>query len=187
MIENEFKIMLTQAQYNAIRSLYSWDSEKEQINSYYDSPDLKCSDMHITVRVRSVSGKYLLQLKLPADLNEDNGALSRIELEKQLEKIPPVLSGSELKELCGAELPDVDLLGTLTTMRSVKHFPGAEIDLDRSEYFGKTDYELEVEYTDKAAAERILAEIAAAVSIDRNAPVTGKIRRFLEEYKKSNA
>ena len=66
-------------------------------------------------------------------------------------------------------------------------FPGAEIDLDRSEYFDVIDYELEVEYTDEAAAEAILAEIGQKVRIDRSAPVTGKIRRFLQEYQKNNA
>ncbi|HBJ25498.1 MAG TPA: hypothetical protein DDY65_05690, partial [Ruminococcaceae bacterium] len=89
--------------------------------------------------------------------------------------------------ISGESLPDVKLLGALCTFRSVKRFPGAEIDLDRSEYFGRTDFELEVEYTDESAAEAILAKISAKVHLDRNAPVTGKIRRFLAEYKKNNA
>ena len=80
------------------------------------------------------------------------------------------------------ELPDAELLGTLSTFRSIKRFSGAEIDLDRSEYFGKTDFELEIEYTNEAAAKKLLAEISAGVNIDRIAPVTGKIRRFLAEY-----
>ena len=54
MIENEFKIMLTEEQYNAIHAMYEWDSEKRQVNSYYDDPELTCSERHITVRVREV-------------------------------------------------------------------------------------------------------------------------------------
>lgn len=186
MIENEFKIMLTEAQYNAIHAMYSWDSEKQQVNSYYDSADLECSARHITVRVRSVSGRYYLQMKLPAE-QVGNGAVSRIELEQQLDSIPQSLNSETLKKLSGAELPEVNLLGTLTTFRSVKKVPGAEIDLDRSDYFGKTDYELEVEYTDESAAEAIIAQITSSVPLDRNAPVTGKIRRFLAEYQNNNA
>lgn len=37
MIENEFKIMLSKEQYDAIHTLYSWDSDVEQVNWYYDS------------------------------------------------------------------------------------------------------------------------------------------------------
>lgn len=186
MIENEFKIMLTEQQYSAIRAMYEWDSEKLQVNSYYDDPELTCSGRHITVRVRSVSGRYFLQMKLPAE-DSDNGAVSRVELEQELSGIPAEITSGELEKLSGVSLPDVRLLGTLSTFRSVKRFPGAEIDLDRSEYFGRTDHELEVEYTDEAAAEALLAEISAKVPLDRNAPVTGKIRRFLSEYKKNNA
>lgn len=186
MIENEFKIMLTKEQYEAVYGLYSWDSEMDQVNSYYDDEKLTCSNAHVTVRVRSVGGRYLLQMKLPAE-QSGNGAVSRIELEQELNGIPETLSGGILKSLSGVDLPDVNLLGTLTTFRSVKHFPGVEIDLDRSSYFGRTDYELEIEYTDEAAAEDLLSEITAKVQIDRSAPVTGKIRRFLAEYKKRSA
>lgn len=182
MVENEFKIMLTEQQYNAIHALYSWDGEASQVNNYYDSPDLQLSERHITCRVRSVSGKFLLQMKLPAGAL-DNGAISRIELEQELDGVPQTLSSDMLTRLSGAEnLPEVQLLGTLNTFRSVKHFPGAEIDLDKSEYFGRTDYELEIEYTDEAAAKSLLEQISAHVDINSAAPVSGKIRRFLAEY-----
>lgn len=185
MIENEFKIMLTKAQYEAIHGMFAWDRELEQVNSYYDDAAQTCSGRHITVRVRSVSGRFLLQVKLPAQETQ-NGAVSRVELEKELTGIPQTISGSELEQLSGAAgIPDVAYLGTLSTFRSVKHFPGAEIDLDRSEYFGKTDYELEVEYTDEAAAEKLISDIAEVVDIDRETPVTGKITRFLAEYAKT--
>ncbi len=186
MIENEFKIMLSEAQYNAIHELYEWDTETEQVNSYYDTADFICGKRHITVRVRSVSGKFLLQMKLPAE-QVGNGAVSRIELERQLDGIPETISGDRLKALGGAELPDVSLLGTLTTFRSVKLLQGVEIDLDRSSYFGKTDHELEIEYTDQHAAEELLSEIASKIRLDTETPAIGKIRRFLSEYKKQNS
>ena len=94
-----------------------------------------------------------MQVKLPAHENS-SGAVSRIELERELTSIPEFISGQELSEFSGAAgLPDVKLLGSLSTYRSVKRFDGAEIDLDKSEYFGRTDFELEVEYTDEASAQ----------------------------------
>lgn len=186
MIENEFKIMLTEEQYDAIHALYAWDSEAGQVNWYYDSSSEELSARHITCRVREAGGRYFLQMKLPAHENA-SGAVSRVELERELDEVPECISGAELEKICGAaELPDVSLLGSLATFRSVKHFNGAEIDLDRSRYFGRTDYELEVEYTDESEAKRILSEIEQHVSLDRNAPVTGKIRRFLAEYHKNH-
>lgn len=189
MVENEFKIMLTKAQYEAVHALYSWDSEAEQVNWYYESADGELSRRHITCRVRAVGGKRYLQVKLPAHENS-NGAVSRVELEQELAErdgVPQSISGEELERISGAaDLPDAALMGSLATFRSVLHFEGGEIDLDRSSYFGKTDYELEIEYTDEGAAERILAEIQQHVEVDRSAPVTGKIRRFLAEYEKNH-
>ena len=74
----------------------------------------------------------------------------------------------------------------LSTTRGVKRFEGAEIDLDKSEYFGKTDYELEIEFTDEAAARAVLAQCAETAGLTVSGNVCeGKIRRFLEEYRKN--
>ncbi len=186
MIENEFKIMLTPEQYAELHSLYSWDREAEQVNWYYDSADGELSRRHITCRVRVIGEEFYLQLKLPAHENT-NGAVSRVELEQRLSEVPHSISGAELERMSGAEsLPDVTLLGSLTTFRSVWHFEGGEIDLDRSEYFGRTDHELEIEYTDVSAAERVLSQIQQHVELNRGTPVMGKIRRFLAEYEKNH-
>lgn len=182
MIENEFKIMLTKEQYNNIHSLFEWDDEFSQTNTYYDTPDLQMSDRHITVRVREIAGDFFLQMKLPAETT-NNGAVSRIELESHMDNIPQSISGELLSETSKiSDLPDVSLLGELSTIRSKKLYPSVEIDLDKSTYFGKTDYELEVEYTDEAAASEIVSRIRSQAGLNMFAPSRGKIRRFLAEY-----
>ncbi len=179
MIENEFKLMLTEKQYNQIILMFSWDSEVTQTNYYYDTDGLTLSEQHITCRVREISGEYYLQMKMPADK-----LYSRVELEKRLSTLPQTLSGEELTKLSDRDgLPEVKKLGGLTTVRSVKRFDGAEIDLDRSTYFGKTDYELEIEFTDEQAARSLLSQITEQLGISTNRDVcTGKVRRFLAEY-----
>lgn len=186
MIENEFKVILTREQYETLLSFYKWDKVIEQTNHYYDTPALTLSDRHITCRVRKIGEECFLQIKLP------NGKdYSRIELEKKLgAQVPENLSAELLNALAGdrAELPlpDVRLLGALSTSRSVKRFEGAEIDLDKSEYFGKTDYELEIEFTDEAAARAVLAQCTETAGLAKSGDVcAGKIRRFLEEYRKN--
>ena len=193
MIENEFKIMLSKEQYDAIHTLYSWDSEVEQVNWYYDSESGELSGRHITCRVRTLGGRFYLQVKLPAHENS-SGAVSRIELERELTSIPEFISGQELSEFSGAAgLPDVKLLGSLSTYRSVKRFNGAEIGTQLadvsvdgalctvvlSEEFAACD-------TDEASAQAVIFEIEQQVTLDRKAPVTGKIRRFLAEYQKNH-
>lgn len=178
MIENEFKIMLTSTQYEKLLSLYDWDKTIAQTNHYYDTDELLLSEMHITCRVREIDGAYFLQMKFPGAAE-----FSREELEKPLDALPETLETDELLNPRGQALPDVKRLGALTTKRSVKRFDGVEIDLDMSTYFGRTDYELEIEFTDETAARKLLAEITEKLDIQPNSEVcTGKIRRFLEEY-----
>lgn len=184
MIENEFKVMLTEEQYNKIHSIYDWDKEHEQTNYYYDTPELQLISAHITCRVRLIDGEYLLQMKLP-----NGAAYSRRELEQRLGgELPEKLNAHQLTALSGVEaLPDVSLIGELSTLRSVKRLDGAEIDLDKSTYFGKTDYELEIEFTDEATARCILSLIADEVGLTIGADVCyGKVHRFIAEYNKTN-
>lgn len=185
MIENEYKVMLTREQYEKLCLLCDWDRIIEQTNYYYDTEDLSLSDRHITCRVRKTDNECFLQVKLP------NGAdYSRIELEKKLgDEVPRDLSAELLNALAGEyeQLPDVRLLGALKTTRRVKRFEGAEIDLDQSSYFGKTDFELEIEFTDEAAARTLLEQCREAAALDNSGNVcAGKIRRFLMEYQKHN-
>ena len=182
MIENEFKIMLSKEKYEQLLEIYDFKTIV-QVNHYYDTDDLQMSERHITVRVRELDGKYFLQMKLPTGVEH-----SRVELEKELDRVPEILAGFVLTAVSDVDCPEVKHIGTLKTTRSVWKFDGGELDLDRSEYFGKTDYELEIEFTDEQAARSVLAEITEKLGIKPSSDVCmGKIRRFLEEYKKRRA
>ena len=179
MIENEFKIMLTKEQYEKLLAKYAF-ATLTQVNHYYDTDDLEMSSRHVTVRVRELGGKFFLQMKLPTGRD-----FSRVELSRELDALPDVLSAELLKSLSNEDCPELKRLGSLSTTRSVCKFDGGEIDLDRSEYFGKVDHEVEIEFTDENAARTVLDEITSALDIKPNSNVcTGQIRRFLEEYQK---
>lgn len=183
MIENEFKLILTRAQYERIIEEFDWDGVVEQTNYYYDNGALEMSERHITCRVRRIGGEHFLQMKLP-----NGAAYSRIELEQPLgAKLPEMITSAEMKLLCGVDgLPDVKRLGALKTTRRVKRLEGAEIDLDMSEYFGRTDYELEIEFTDEHTARALLNGIRGAAEITGQGEVCrGKVRRFMDEYLKA--
>lgn len=183
MIENEFKKMLTKAQYERIYEQYGWDKVIKQVNYYYDTPSLELSERHITCRVRKIGEALFLQIKFP------NGAAgySRHEIERNLEgNVPQKLSAELLESVVGEYLgvmPEAELLGELSTERCVKHFDGAELDLDKSSYFSKTDYELEVEFTDENIARSLVERLSRYANLPESSDVcAGKIRRFLAEY-----
>lgn len=181
MIEREFKAMLREEEYKKLMSLYEWDRVIQQTNNYYDTPELLLTKRHITCRVRVIDGESLLQVKLPAGAD-----FERVELEKNIGGVPDVISADTLKELAGGyaeDFPEVRRLGALSTERRVKRFDGAEIDLDKSEYFSKTDYELEIEFTDERFARELFEELKRSVGIAAAGDVClGKVRRFLLEY-----
>lgn len=182
MIENEFKLMLSKEQYEKLLGLYDFEMIV-QTNHYYDTSGLEMSERHVTVRVRVLDEKFFLQMKLPAA-----ASYSRVELSQELDGLPESIPGAVLSALSGVECPDVTRLGELTTTRSVYTFGGGELDLDRSEYFGKTDYEAEIEFTDENAARAFLGEISEKLGISRGEDVcAGKVRRFLEEYEKQRS
>ena len=182
MIENEFKVILDKNQYEILSKSYKWDKEISQTNHYFDTDDLSLSARHITCRVREISGEFFLQLKLPTGVN-----FSRVELEKKLDFLPEKIDGKTLETLAeNLDFPDVKRLGALSTKRLVKRFDGAEIDLDESRYFGKTDYEIEIEFTDENTARELLENVRNLIgeSTSNSEVCTGKIRRFLEEFQR---
>lgn len=179
-IENEFKIMLTQAEYEQILSMYEFRTIV-QTNHYYDTDGLEMSAKHTTVRVRELEGKCLLQVKLPTEVS-----FSRVEISAELGEIPDFISAEELERFCGRKLPCVKRLGKLVTTRNICKFDGGEIDLDRSEYFDVVDYELEIEFSDEAKARAVLDEIRARTGIQPSVEVcSGKLHRFLAKFKNS--
>ena len=182
MIENEFKVILNKIQYDILVKSYKWDKEISQTNHYFDTDDLSLSAQHITCRVREIEGEFFLQLKLPTGVN-----FSRVELEKKLDFLPEKIDGKTLEKIAeNVKFPDVKKLGTLCTKRLVKRFDGAEIDLDESRYFGKVDYEIEIEFTDENAARKLLEDVRNLIgeSASESEVCTGKIRRFLEEFQR---
>lgn len=183
MIENEFKIMLDKERYEKLLNLYEWNEVIDQTNHYYDNESLLLSELHITCRVREIAGKFFLQMKFPGAAE-----YSRVELEEPLDALPEEIDADKALQPHPhghPMLPKVKRLGSLKTTRNVYRFEGGEIDLDKSEYFGKTDYELEIEFTDEKSARKVLDEIRTKLCIEPNSEVcAGKMRRFMDEYLK---
>lgn len=86
-------------------------------------------------------------------------------------------------QLVGRDFPAADLAGSLYTQRKLcTDFDHVEICLDKSEYLGLTDYELELEYTADYPEKPL--EILKNAGITQGEAVIGKYARFMERAKK---
>ena len=134
MLETELKAMLTKSQFDKIKEIFTWDSIKNQINSYYISPDNLLKKHGITLRIRTIDNTHILQVKKHTS---KNGALQiSEESEFEIDAIPIELTDDDVYKYTGIKTT-ASLIGDLTTTRySCFYTPEVEICLDKSTYLG---------------------------------------------------
>lgn len=177
--EQEVKRILSQDEYDFLKCQFDFDEEFTQINFYYADKCGIIEEKGITIRVRKKNEKIVLQVKEPV---VKNGAL-RIhnEYEKIIKKIPCCITAKELLELCNIKLADVYLLDKLVTFRLIKWWNNTtQICLDKNQYLGVIDYEVEIEYENELEPDIIDQFTKWHISFDKK--VVGKFHRFKQEY-----
>ena len=174
MLEKEIKLLLTNGEYELLEDAFDFSSEVVQTNNYYRSQ--ACAERRISVRVREIGGKKLLQIKMPV---RDEGSLAvREEIERELDSVPDMIPAEMLNEICGVNEEAV-LIGSLATRRLLCYdYENVELALDKNDYLGFTDYELEAEYTGEYPA-GLIARLKE-LGIDTESPAYGKYSRFCQ-------
>ncbi len=180
MIENELKFIITEEQYNIAKERIKWDEVIEQVNYYYNDSE----NENITIRVREKKGKNYLQVKIP--ISEDKGIHIKKEFSKEILGVPSTIAGSELSELAGEKINDASYIGNLKTTRYNKKIKQAELCLDKNEYLGCVDYEVEIEYMNEESKEECLSQLRQCNLLLENTKVTGKYTRFKQMRKKNH-
>ncbi len=175
MLETELKCMLDADTYEKLEKMFEWDDTAEQVNSYYSDPNGALKRSGITLRVRTKKGVSKIQVKVHR--NSDSPLQICDEAEFKTDTVPDGFTRDEVRKMTGLDT-DASLLGSLTTLRSsLIYCPGVEICLDKNDYLDRTDYELEIEYTESIPAELIQRLNAAGVFF--TAPSIGKCTRFM--------
>lgn len=146
-----------------------------QVNYYFDTPDLALSSTQQMLRVRSKKNRLWLQFKQKRQHTADRMMLCD-EYEAPLDAFPRRVDPSAY--FPEAPSQDCALLGELVTLRTDFVLPGAVVSLDENVYWGKTDYELEIE-GERDAIEAIAAFLAPKGEIRSG---NGKYSRFIQEY-----
>lgn len=176
MLETELKCMLTYEQYNQIRLMFDWDCVKEQVNHYYSDSQNLLKRNGITLRVRTKDGINKIQVK------KHTNTVSSLQVSEETEfetgNIPDDFSCDEVEKMTGLAV-SATLLGSLSTLRhSLFYAEGVEICLDKNDYINKTDYEIEIEYTEKIPLE--LLDKLKECGVEFTDIAVGKCTRFMK-------
>ena len=140
MTELEKKLLLTEDEYDYLMERFVYESPLiqkpivTQINYYFDTDDFSMNRRNTTCRIRLKGGKYRATMKKHSS-GGDQSTETEMEIRNGLESNAFTDMGLKLQ-------------GELVTKRCVVFKDtDCEVVLDKNEYLGHTDYELEVEYT----------------------------------------
>lgn len=175
MIEKEIKVLLNESEYNMLCELFKPDMVVVQRNNYYMNKI--SSALNTSIRIREIGDKLLLQVKVPV---KTEGALTiKKEYEAEMNDIPETICGDTLFDLTQIEFGEVKYMGRLVTERKMFHPDETiEICMDKNDYLGKTDYEMEIEYTGDYPHEIVELIKSRGISCDKSPK--GKYSRFME-------
>lgn len=180
MKETEIKSIIDEETYTKVKRAFNWSSVFEQENHYYTDHGGILREKRIMVRVRVANGVPKIQVKL----HKNSGSPLQIceENEYEINDVPEIISAERAKEITGLDVGELYRMGVAVTKRRTITRGTSELCLDKTTYFDKTDYEVEVEYVEKLSADLLIKLIP--LGVDFNKKCVGKFSRFLDEYNK---
>lgn len=181
-IEIEFKNLLTATEFELLLNKFNISDSDffYQANHYYDTVDFKLKSLKSALRIREKNGEFELTLKTPTDDN-----IGLLEINQNLKSIPASLAevtkGSVVEKIKDFEIPlsELKTFGTLATYRVEFPYKSGLLVLDRSEYLGITDFEMEFEVPEYKQGEIDFKEILCEVGIESR-KTKNKVRRFYD-------
>ncbi|MBM7642783.1 CYTH domain-containing protein [Streptococcus loxodontisalivarius] len=150
-LEIEYKTMLTKAEFNHLQSLLMHVPAITQTNYYFDTETNEMRNKRLSLRIRTFDKAAEMTLKIPKTVGtlEHNLPLSREEARQIIETGNfPDNAITQLIHQHGVDLTALKTLGHLTTVRRECQTAIGLMALDRNQYAGRIDYELELEVQD---------------------------------------
>ncbi len=181
-IEQEFKTLISSAIAEKLLTQIKFQPPFTQTNRYFDTADAQLKALHFGLRTRQFADHAEQTLKVPAGpqrkLIEYTDAITGGDL---------VAGGTVEAQLhpYAIAFSDLVLIGEATTTRYLASQPAGLLTLDHTTYAnGQADWELEMEYTEVAAAQAYWHALATQFAITL-LPPSNKIQRAIENVKKS--
>ena len=152
-LEIEYKTLLSLSEFDQLGKRFSHVAPVRQTNHYFDTPDLKLRANKLSLRIRTFDYAAEMTLKIPQKVGnlehnialtseEANAILATKTLPQNCINIQNIL---ELLKGYAIDLSAVRVLGSLTTTRREYETSIGLMALDKNEYSGRLDYELELE------------------------------------------
>jgi uncharacterized protein YjbK len=168
-IEIESKVLLTKEDFEKVIDALHADRYKrvKQINHYIDSEDQVLRRLGCALRIRE-KDDFVLTLKTP--LSEGLLEKSQTISWRQYDRLSKnnIFPDGDIKnflEILGIKIENLKILTSLTTDRIEIPYKEGLFSLDKNEYSGTIDYELEMEQTSIQYAEECLEEICALAGV----------------------
>jgi len=182
MIEKELKALVSEKVYLKLLEAFEWDKHVIQMNYYFADEKHELVKNDISVRVRHLDDRFLLQIKKPV---LSDGALKiKEEFEEVIESVPELIFLKKIQDVTGLEVGDAFMAGILETeRRSVNLDNSVCLFLDRNSYLGCVDYEVEVEFENEI--DEALLSSVRSYGVDFGADAEGKYQRFMSLHKEN--
>jgi len=203
-VEQELKYKLKQKDYRRLRDYLKPRMLRieRHTNYYFDTSHLELREDGIGLRIRMLDRtKAILTLKYKKKTTEVfEGYRSRFEFETQipLKNAKDIIAGKKaigslnsdpikrLKKLViGDTVDHLELLGSLKNQRILFRFGKHHtLELDRSNMFDKTFYELEIETEHPKETDKAVRRLLKAQEIEIKPGNRSKLGQFVREWKK---
>ena len=190
-LEIEYKTLLSLSEFDKLGKRFSHITPVRQTNHYFDTPDLKLRGNKLSLRIRTFDDAAEMTLKIPQKVGnlEHNIALTSEEAYAILatKSLPQndltIQSILDLLKGYAIDLAAIHVLGSLTTTRREYETNIGLMALDKNEYSGKLDYELELEVTDAPSGQKNFNHFLKDNQIEYRY-ARSKVVRFLESIGK---
>ena len=190
-LEIEYKTLLSLSEFDQLGKRFSHVAPVRQTNHYFDTPDLKLRANKLSLRIRTFDYAAEMTLKIPQKVGnlehnialtseEANAILATKTLPQNCINIQNIL---ELLKVYAIDLSAVRVLGSLTTTRREYETSIGLMALDKNEYSGRLDYELELEVADARSGEKNFNYFLKDNQIEYRY-ARSKVVRFLESIGK---
>ncbi|MDR1605944.1 MAG: CYTH domain-containing protein [Streptococcaceae bacterium] len=190
-LEIEYKTLLSLPEFDHLSKLFSHVKPIRQTNHYLDSPDLQLRKHKLSLRIRTFDKAAELTLKIPQQVGnlehniyltseEARSILSRQQLPETCANIQEIL---DILRRYSIATSDIQILGSLTTTRREYQTEIGLMALDKNEYAGKIDYELEVEVTEAVSGQKHFEHFLKDNKIEYRY-ARSKVVRFLDSMGK---
>lgn len=182
-IEIEAKVLLREEDYAKLVAFFKGSKGYSQTNYYIDTEERILAKEGIALRIREKNGAYEMTLKTPLSegLLEKNCPLTK-------EEFINLQKGGEFPEkdikrfllMLDIDIPSLKILTSLSTYRIDVPYEGGLLSIDKNEYSGLTDYEIELEYNHLDGAQKILKNLLSENQIPCSFSTATKVHRAMK-------